>query len=117
MYSPEIARQLQARGHEIQSIQGDRPEPMALDDERIVEQMSVERRGVVTNNVKHFMPAHSARIAAGKTHYGLVFSSDKSMPRSQAAIGLWVKTLDRFLNDHPAEDALKDRVQFLAPER
>lgn len=115
MYSPEIARQLQARGHDVESIQGDRPELKALDDERIVERMSAEQRAVVTNNVKDFMPIHSAWIAAGKAHCGLVFSSDNSMPRSQNAIGLWVTTLGQFLANHRERDALKNAVHHLTP--
>lgn len=115
MYSPEIARQLQDKGHDVQSIQGDRPELKTSDDENIVEQMSAESRGVVTNNIKHFMPIHTAWVASGKEHYGLVFSSDRSMPRSQKAIGRWVRSLEAFLTTHLDEDALKSSFHFLQP--
>jgi hypothetical protein len=115
MYSPEIARQLQAKGYDVQSIQAERPDLEALDDEKIVEEMSSEARGVVTNNVRDFMPIHTAWIAAGRTHYGLVFSSDRSMPRSRNSIGLWVRALEAFLAAHPDEDALRNSIHFLEP--
>jgi hypothetical protein len=117
MYSPEIARRLQARGHDVQAIQGDRPELKAFEDERIVERMAAEQRAVVTNNVKDFMPIHGAWIAASRVHSGLVFSSDRSMPRSQNTVGLWVATLERFLVDHGEEDTLRNNVHFLTPSR
>lgn len=115
MYSPEIARQLQAKGYDVQSIQSDRQELKALDDEMIVEQMSAESRGIVTNNIKDFMSIHMAWVAAGKEHYGLVFSSDKSMPRSRRTIGIWVTSLETFLGAHPDEDALRTSFHFLQP--
>lgn len=115
MYSPEIARQLQAKGRDVQSIQGDRQELRAADDAAIAELMGEEGRAVVTNNVSDFMPIHTAWVSEGRSHAGMVFSVDRSMHRSLATIGLWVRTLDRFLADHPAPDALRGRVHFLVP--
>lgn len=115
MYSPEIARQLQAKGHDVESIQADRPELQSVDDEVIVERMHAEQRAIVTNNVKDFMPIHNDWIGAGRSHSGLVFSSDRSMPRSRKTIGLWVATLEQLLADHPERDELSNRFRYLTP--
>lgn len=113
MLSPQIARKLRDKGHDVQAVKRDRPELESIPDEIIVQRMSEERRGVVTNNVKHFRPIHRSTLATGKEHYGILFSEDATMPRSRPAITLWVETLDRFLQAHPGEDALKNRTHFL----
>lgn len=114
MLSPQIARRLRNKGHDVQAIKGDRPELESVPDEMIVRRMSEERRCVVTNNVKHFQPIHSSTLATGNEHYGILFSDDKTMPRNRAAIPLWVSTLNKFLQAHPKDNALKNRTHFLS---
>lgn len=113
MISPRIARELREKGHDIQAIKKHRPELETVADREIVERMSEERRAVLTNDVDDFQPIHHSVVAAGKEHYGMVFTSDATMPRDKASIPLWVRTLDRFLADRSDEDALKNRVHFL----
>lgn len=50
------------------------------------------------------------------THYGVVFSSRRQLPRSRETIGLSVDVLDDFLARHPAVDALRDTPRWL-PDR
>jgi hypothetical protein len=52
-------------------------------------------------------------LAAGEDHYGLIFTSDSTMPRNKASIPLWVKALGKILREHPTDDALKNRVRHL----
>jgi hypothetical protein len=47
-------------------------------------------------------------------HYGLLFTSDRSMPRRNDAIGRFVDTLDQFLQHHEGEDSYRNRVQWLS---
>jgi hypothetical protein len=52
-------------------------------------------------------------MAAGEEHYGLIFTSDSTMPRNKASIPLWMKALEKVLTEHSVEDALKNRVRHL----
>ena len=67
----------------------------------------------MTNDVFDFQPIHNRMLAAGEEHYGLIFTSDSTMPRNKASIPLWVKTLEGVLKEHQADDALRNRVLHL----
>lgn len=113
MISPKIARELRQGGHDVQAITGDRPELKATPDAEIVRRIHRERRSIVTNNVKDFQPIHSRFVAQGEDHSGMAFTRDASLPRDKASIPLWVETLRKLLEDHPADDALKNRLTYL----
>jgi predicted nuclease of predicted toxin-antitoxin system len=113
MISPRIARELRAKGHDVQAVKRDRSDLAGRGDHEIVRQMAVERRAIVTNDVADFQAIHDRFLAAGYEHYGLVFTSDATMPRSREAIPLWVRTLAQFLTEHGAEDSLRNRIHHL----
>jgi hypothetical protein len=52
----------------------------------------------------------------GTTHFGVLFTSRKQLPRSKETIGLFVRVLDDFLDRHPAVGALADTYHWL-PDR
>jgi predicted nuclease of predicted toxin-antitoxin system len=114
MISPKIARELRGRGDfDVQAIKGDRPDLEAIADREIVRRIAVERRTLVTNDVLDFQLIHNQMLAAGEEHYGLIFTSDSTMPRNKASIPLGVSALEKVLTEHSAEDALKNRVRHL----
>jgi hypothetical protein len=43
----------------------------------------------------------------------MIFTFDATMPRTKAAIPLWVQTLTGLLADHGDEDSLRNRVHHL----
>ncbi len=111
MISPKIARELRSRGDfDVQAIKGDRPDLEAVADREIVRRIAAEQRTLVTNDVLDFQLIHNQMLAAGEEHYGLIFTSDSTMPRNKASIPLWVKALGKILKKHPADDALRNRV-------
>lgn len=115
MISPKIARELRGRGDfDVQAIKGDRPDLEAVADREIVRRMAAEQRTLVTNDVLDFQLIHNQMLAAGEEHYGLIFTSDSTMPRNKASIPLWVKALEKVLTEHPVNDALKNRVRHLS---
>ncbi len=75
-----------------------------------------ESRAILTENVQDFIPLVREAAARGDCHYGVAFTSPRSMPRSTGTIGLYVERLDALLREHAAEDALADRVSWLTPE-
>ena len=108
-YSPKIAAELRKRGHDVVSAaeRGD------LRDRELWNLASAERRALVTENVADFMPLVREAAAAGERHFGVVFTSPRSLPRSLGTIGAYVKRLDGFLREHSALDALADKVHWL----
>lgn len=114
MISPRIARELRERGFDVQAIKKDRPDLESVGDSEIVRRMAAERRAIVTNDIDDYQPLHDRLISLGEEHYGIVFSFDETMPRGKPDVPFWVKTLEELLRDHPAEDALRNRVHHLA---
>lgn len=113
MISPAIARQLRDRGLDVEAVKRDRPELERLSDRELVSRMTAERRAVVTNDVADFHPIHERVVARGEEHYGMLFSQDGSLPRTKAAIPLWVSTLEAFLAEHRSDSALRNRTHIL----
>lgn len=114
MYSPEIAGALRGEGHDAECVK-ERPELQGLPDEELLAIMTAERRALLTENVADFVPIARRLAASGESHYGLVFSSHASMPRSKGTIGLFVNVLGVLLQRFPAEDALLDRQEWISP--
>ena len=109
LYSKEIAQKLRDRGHDVCAVTED-PNLVGLGDDELIDRMIEDHRAIMTNNVADFVP-----LAASKEHYGLIFTSDKSLPRSSKTVGLFVRLLDDLLNDHTGENALYDQIRWLGP--
>jgi len=113
MISPAVARDLRARGYDVDAIKRDRSELEGLSDLALVSRMTAERRAIVTNDVGDFQPIHDRRIAAGEEHHGMLFTFDATLPRNKASIPLWVTTLEIFLAAHEDDGAMRNRVAHL----
>jgi hypothetical protein len=114
LYTPPIAAELRQLGHDVISVH-DRASLLGTPDAELLASMADERRALLTANVADFMALISRLAVDGGQHYGIVLTSDASMPRSRNTIGLWVLTLDGYLGAHGAEDALRNRVDWLRP--
>ena len=112
-HPPIIASQLRDRGHDVIAV-AEEENLRKLEDRAIWAHALSERRAVVTENVKHFMPLVIESAAGGERHFGVLFTSPRSMPRGRETIGVFVEGLDSFLSDRPAEDALTDQVAWLS---
>jgi hypothetical protein len=111
-YSPTIAQQLRKRAHDIVSVE----EELHLRgraDREVWNYAVAEQRALLTENVRHFAPLVREWAAAGERHFGVIFTSSRSMPRGAGTIGVYVERLHAFLNEHPADDALADQVAWL----
>ena len=112
-YSPAIARQLRTRGHDVVAVV-ERADLVSLSDDDLLRRMAQGCRAIMTNNVKDFMPLANRAAQGDDDHYGLLFTSDKSMPRRSDAIGRVVDPLDAFLQRHKSEDSYRNQVQWLS---
>lgn len=110
-YSPTIAIRLRERGHDVVAVAERGWE--AEDDEGLLFLCAEEGRALVTNNVADFVMIARRWAAEGRTHRGLVFTSDVTMPRTRRTIGRYVRALEEVLKSQPRRDALTDRVLWL----
>jgi predicted nuclease of predicted toxin-antitoxin system len=110
-YSPAIAEQLRKRGHDVVAA-GERAE-LPLPDDQLLAAATAEQRALVTNNAADFIPLIQQAAETGTRHYGLVLTSDRTLPRSIRAIGRHVRALEKLLHAHPADDGLADSSVWL----
>lgn len=109
LYSSEIASRLRDKGHDVVAV-AEEDNLIGLSDRDLIEVAVRDGRVVMTNNVADFIP-----LATAMEHYGLLFTSDHSLPRSRDTIGLFVRTLDTFMNQRKKEDALRGQWMWLGP--
>ena len=113
-YAPEIARQLRDRGHDAHAVK-ERAELIRLLDPDLLQILIAERRALVTENVADFDPLARDLAASGQSHFGLIFTSSRSMPRNRGTIGTYVARLDEVMNGHPGDDDFQDKIIWLQP--
>lgn len=111
-YSPRIASELRNRGHDVASVEED-PHLRDRGDRGVWSHALAEQRAVLTEDVRDFTLLVREWAAAGESHFGVVFTSPRSMPRRAKTFGLYVERLDDFLREHPADDALADQIAWL----
>jgi predicted nuclease of predicted toxin-antitoxin system len=112
LYSPKIAAELRARGHDAISVH-DRPALLALPDTALLDAMVADERAIVTENVGDFVPLARRLALEGRDHFGLILTSSAALPRSRNTIGRHVRALDAFLVERPADDALRNQIAWL----
>lgn len=110
-YTTEIAVQLRRRRHDVVAAVEEGWE--RLDDDELLKSCADEGRALLTNNVADFVPLVRSWAVEGRTHFGLIFTSDASLPRGRATIGRYVSALDGLMRSSPADDALANRVEWL----
>lgn len=111
MYSPAIAVELRARGHDVLSVHDDAALVGAPDDE-VLAAARTEERALVTENVRDYRPLEVALLTSGGHHAGIVYTSNRRFPRGDpATTGRLVLALDALLRERPA---LNDHSIFLS---
>ncbi len=91
----------------------ERPDLISAEDETLLALSTVEQRALLTNNVRDFVPIATRWAGEGRSHYGLLLVSDRTLQRSRNTIGAYVKAIDRLLREHPAEDSLRNQIRWL----
>jgi predicted nuclease of predicted toxin-antitoxin system len=112
MLSPAIARELRARGHDVQAV-AEHPDRAALPDPEVMTLARAERRAVVTNNVRDFRPLHAEAITpGGPGHFGMIFMSGNDK-RTKNDIGRIVAALGTKLAQYPGDEDLANAEDWL----
>lgn len=110
-YSPDIAEQLRARGHDVVAAIEREWDQEA--DEALLTLCSAEQRTLLTNNVSDFVEIARRWSVQGRSHAGLIFTSDASLPRTRGTIGRFVERLDELLTGHAESADFTDRIHWL----
>jgi uncharacterized protein with PIN domain len=111
-YSRRVAEQLRERGYDVVAVE-ESTELHALPDDTLLRWARSESRVVVTENVRDFMPLHSAFLARGESHFGIVFTSPRAFSRRRAAVGRLISALATFLDDRVDTDTVEGGVIWL----
>jgi len=96
MFSPQIAAELDRRGHDVVAVAAD-PGLVGLPDEQILEWATEQGRCLVTENVKDYEALRRAAVAQGRAHTGLLYCVPRRFPRDRRFLGALVAALDRML--------------------
>lgn len=101
-----LARALRERGYDVVSVQ-ERPDLRGLEDPALFAAAQVDQRALVTDNVRHFRPEADLALAAGYEHYGLIYLTNKGMPRHRIGVFIReaVQLLDALFQEHPSAEA------------
>ncbi len=100
MFSPAIAAELRELGHDVIAV-ADRPDLRSKSDEEIFAWAIVEKRWLLTENVKDFRPIMLRALQAGSLSCGLLFTSIRAFPRSRKNPGLLIRALHAWLTAGP----------------
>ena len=115
LYAKQIAEDLREHGHDVVSAK-ERPDLEGVKDEELFSLMPAEQRAILTENWADYDRLMRVAADAGRTHYGVLFTTGRQLPRSRDTIGLYVRVLDDFLRRHPAVDAILNSSRWL-PDR
>lgn len=104
--SATIAQALRDRGHDVIAVQdGDREDWRGLDDAALFETAQQEGGAIVTDNVAHFRVLAQRQLDSGRSHFGILFLNDRSLPRHRhdLFVGQVIERLEaalqRYLDD------------------
>jgi predicted nuclease of predicted toxin-antitoxin system len=106
-FSPEIARQLRAHGHDVIAVK-EHPELIGRSDRVHFASMPKQRRAIVTQDLGDFRPLLAEAMRSGAKTYGLVCVPAR-VSLSRQAVGQVVEALDHLLQQHPGDTDLIDR--------
>lgn len=101
-FSPEIARQLRSRGHDVIAAR-ERADLRGLADRQLLGFATDASRAIVTENVADFVELHRESTLRGVPHAGIIFTSPRRFPRTRRGIGRIVRAADALLANGPAD--------------
>jgi hypothetical protein len=84
-----------------------------FDDEQLLEECTRTGRTLLSNNAVDFIPIARQWQAQGRSHSGIVLTSDATFPRHRAAVGALISALTALMSAHDGDEALADRVIWL----
>ena len=102
--SPEIAKQLRRRGHDVLSVA--EAGLRGHDDAAVLVWASSQERAVVTNNIRDFRPLHADCLSRSTSHYGIILLPSSKFSLRLESLGEVVTALGELLAQHQQLEAL-----------
>lgn len=104
MYPPTIAEGLRRRDLDAVAVT-ERPELRNLPDPEVFAAAQDERRAVVTENIRDFVPIANDCDSRGVTHHGLVLVNPAAYPRGRRqTVGAMVRALAAFCREQRSDE-------------
>src|SRR5574342_7367 len=100
MFSPAIADALRRREHDVIAI-AERLDLRTMTDDGVFAWATTDNRWILTENVKDFRPILLRAMQTEGTITGLLFTSNRSFPRSRQNPGPLIEALDQWLATGP----------------
>jgi predicted nuclease of predicted toxin-antitoxin system len=101
IWPPAIATELRRRGHNVIAV-AERLDLRGQPDEFIFDTAQAEGWTLLTENVADYLPLAATHLERGQAYAGLILTSHRRYPRSDArTIGRLVTTLDTLLSADP----------------
>jgi predicted nuclease of predicted toxin-antitoxin system len=107
MFSPAIAAALRELGHDVVAV-AERGELRAMSDEEVFAWATSQGRWLLTENVKDFRPLLLRALQADTDVVGILFTSNRTFPRSRKNPGPFIRALDLWLRTGPPERPLTE---------
>lgn len=111
MYSPEIAAQLRRRGYDV--VHAADLDLAGYSDDEVFTAVAAGGRTIVTDNADDWTTLFARAVATGRDHNGVFLTSDRSLPRTRAGIGLFVRVLEELLKQNPSDDGYRNQLRWL----
>lgn len=102
-FSPEIARQLRSRGHDVVAV-GERADLRGRPDRVHFAAQAAQRRAIVTRDLGDFRPLLAEALRSGARSYGLVCVPNR-FSLGKKHVERLVRALDALLRAHPDDAA------------
>jgi hypothetical protein len=113
MWPALLAQRLRDRGHDVVAVV-EREDLTHERDAIVFETSRQEGRAVFTENVADYVPLALECLTRSEAFFGLVLTADRTYPRGHPrTFGRVLLTLDRYLRGHPADDALRNLIEWL----
>lgn len=107
MFSPKIAEALRERGRKVVAVAG-RVDLRAMTDDDLYAWATAEGCWFLTENVKDYRPIMLRALQAGGACAGLLFTSNRTFPRSRQNPGPLVEAIDAWLAKGPPAPPLTE---------
>ena len=108
MYATAIAVGCRERGVDVASVHERPAVEGEEDDAEVLRAASRERRVLISNNHRHLVPIVDSFAERGEEHYGVLLTSDRSLPRTTEGIGLLIGSVVAYASEHEPDDLLNN---------
>lgn len=110
-YPGPIGPGLRAHGHDV--VAAIEMAWNELADPDLLDHCVADGRALLTNNARDFVPIVQEWTTDGRSHFGVILTSDRRWPRTLANASRITDALDAILVEYPDDDGFVDRVHWL----